>query len=265
MRSGPLTALALLALLTLSKAPAAAQVPSGAPDSTRAPDPWSWRGASPSEEATLQIFEVGRDSSKGRSRVLYKALALGLASGERVVLWSFPLGLSHGTCILTGFVVDTTGRVACGTRAAGDSCAACTLPLDQIMLSATGYAPAEPYRVGVVSADGKTRVYALAFPFPVEAASDSLHARLEMLSPDALEYQIVGEGFPEGETVGVTTRSVDRSASSKIVVPPGGLFRLSVLPQVPAHVGGFATVVLQSGKHQLTLGWPWGESARAPR
>jgi hypothetical protein len=252
-----------LAWLAFSAAPAVAQIRSGAPDSTRAPDPWSWRGAPPSEEATLQIFQVGRDSAKGRSRVLYKALALGLSPGERVALWSFPLGLLQGTCMQSGFEVDSTGRVACGARAVGDSCTACTLPLDQIVLSATGYAPGEPYRVGVISADGKARVYAQAFPFPVEAASDSLHARLEMLTPDALEYQIVGEGFPEGETVGVTTRSVDRSMSSKIVVPAGGLFRLFVLPQVPAHAGGFVTVVLQSGKHQLTLGWPWGESARA--
>jgi hypothetical protein len=158
--------------------------------------------------------------------------------------------------------VDSLGLVACGTRAAGDSCAACSLPLDQIVLAATGYARAEPYRAGVLSADGKTRVYALAYPFPVEATSDSLHIWLEMLTLDALEYQIVGERFPEGETVGVTTRSGDRSASSKLVVPPGGLFRISVLPQVPGSAGGFISVTLQIGKHRLTLDWAWGESAR---
>src|SRR5262249_28616705 len=160
-------------------------------DSLQTGDPWTWRGALPTPEVSLTLYPVGRDTLLGHARARYKALALGFAPGEKLVAWGFRLGAPRAICLQSGFVVDSTGRVEGATaRAPGDTCAACTLPLDQIVLTATGYAPGEPYRVGVVSPDGRARAYAETFPVPVESASDSLRLHLEMLRPDGLEYAV---------------------------------------------------------------------------
>jgi hypothetical protein len=250
-----LLALALLAPASLARAQAPA-------DTALDRDPWLWPGASPTPDVTLQIFPVGQDSAGGHARVRYKALGLGFPAGQELVAWGFRLGASRALCLQSGFVVDSTGRVSCaGARAPGDSCAPCTLPLDQIVLTATGYAAGEPYRLGVISPDGRVRAYAQAFPVPVESASDSLRIHLEMVRPDGLEYAVMGEGFRPGSTVGVTTRSGERSGSQKMIVPPSGSFRIEVLPQVAGEPAGFASVTIESAHRRMTLDWPWGRAA----
>ena len=255
--------LALTACLLAGAIPARADAVS---DSLSVIDPWTWRGAAESEDANLRLFEVGRDTVGGRIRVRYKALALGLAPGSRLTAWAFPVGVPRGVCLQSGFVVDSTGRVACaGATPAADTCAACTLPLDQIVLTATAYMRAEPYRVGLVSADGATRAYAEAFPFPLSTTRDSLALHLELARPDGLQFAAVGEGFPPGKEIGVTIRSEDRSTGYKMTVPTNGGFRIVVYPQVAGKQSGFASITVESGHDRLTLDWPWGEAAlRSP-
>jgi hypothetical protein len=168
---------------------------------------------------------------------------------------------------MSGFVVDSAGRVDCpaGPLAPGDTCAHCTLPLDQIVLAATGYLTAEPYRLGLVSADAATAVYAEAFPFPMETRSDSLSLHLELARADGLQFAVVGEGYPPGQEIGVTLRSDDRSTGYKMTVPVEGRFRIVVYPQVAGKRSGFASITVEHGKRRLTLDWPWGEGAlRSP-
>ena len=226
-------------------------------------DPWIWPGAEPTPDVTLDLVAVGRDSSGGHARVRYQALALGFAADQKLVAWGFRLGAPRAQCLQSGFVVDSTGRVVCAaaTRSAGDTCLACTIPLDQVVLAATGYAPGEPYRVAVISPDGKARAYAQVFPSPVESASDSLRLHLEMVSPDGLEYAVIGEGFEPGSKLGVTTRSGEISGSQKMFVPQDGRFRLEVLPQVAGEPSGFTSVTVDTGRRHLTLDWEWGRAA----
>lgn len=226
-----------------------------------------WRGAPEAKTAELRLFEVGRDTVGARVRVRYKALALGLPAGTRLTAWSFPVGVSRGLCLQTGFVVDSAGRVDCASlRPAGaDTCARCTLPLDQIVLAATGYLTAEPYRLGLVADDAATAVYAEAFPYPLETRTDSLSLHLELTRADGKQFAVVGEGYPPGEDVGVTIRSGDRSTGYKMKVPPEGRFRIVVYPQVADKRTGFASITVEHAKRKLTLDWPWGEAAlRAP-
>ena len=254
-----------LALFLLALAsPARAQVAS---DTSAAAPAWIWRGAESTPEATLQLVRVGQDTVSGRSRVLLKALALGFPAGEPLALWGFRLGADPGVCLQSGFAVDSTGRVSCdpGSRAAGDTCAACTLPLDQIVLAATAYAEGEPYRLGVLSPDGRVRAYAETIPVPVESASDSLRLHLEMVRPDGLEYAVIGEGFAPGSKIGVDTRSGERSSTYKIVVPPSGTFRIEVLPQVAGEPTGFTSMTVTAGHRKLTLDWQWGRAALRER
>jgi len=226
-------------------------------------DTWIWPGADPTPEVTLDLVAVGRDSSGGHARVRYKALALGFPADQKLVAWGFRLGAPRAQCLQSGFVTDSTGRVVCdrASRAAGDTCLACTIPLDQVVLTATGYAPGEPYRVGVISPDGKACAYAQAFPSPVESASDSLRIHLEMADPLGLDYIVVGEGFQAGSKIGITTRSGDQSGTRKMVVPGDGTFRLEVLPQVAGEPTGFTSVTIDAGHRHLTLDWEWGRGA----
>jgi len=229
-------------------------------------DPWLWPGALPTADVTLQLYPVGRDTTDGHARARYKALALGFAPGQKLGAWSFRLGADRGVCLISGFVVDSAGRVDCDPRSrAADSCAACTLPLDQILLAATGYAEGEPYRLGLISPDGHERVYAEAIPVPLEAASDSLRLHLEMVTPDGLEYAVIGEGFPPGAKIGVDTRSGDRSGTQKMIVPPSGTFRLEVLPQIAGEPTGFTSLTVTAGHRHLTLDWQWGRGALPDR
>jgi len=254
-------AVALLALASLARGePPAAQPPA---DTTLASDPWMWPGAASTPEVTLQIFPVGQDTVSGRPRQRYKALALGFPSAQPLVLWGFRLGADRGLCLQSGFVVDSAGHVSCDpvSRAADDTCAACALPLDQIILTATAYAAGEPYRLGVISPDGRLRAYAETIPVPVVSEDDSLRLHLEMVRPDGLEYAVVGEGFRPGSKVGVTTRSGDRSGTQKMVVPPEGRFRIEVFPQVVGEPGGYTSVTVTVGHKSLTLDWPWGHVA----
>jgi hypothetical protein len=227
---------------------------------------WTWRGAPETKTAELRLFEVGRDTVGARVRVRYKALALGLPAGARLTAWSFPVGVSHGLCLQTGFAVDSAGRVDCASqRSAADTCARCTLPLDQIVLSATAYLTAEPYRLGLVSDDAATAVYAEAFPYPLETHTDSLSLHLELARADGKQFAVVGEGYPPGAEVGVTIRSDDRSTGYKMKVPAEGRFRIVVYPQVADKRTGFASITVEHAKRKLTLDWPWGEGAlKAP-
>lgn len=226
-------------------------------------DPWTWSGAPATPDVTLQIYPVGQDTLHGRPRARFKALALGFPSAQPLAAWSFRLGQDRGVCLQSGFVVDSAGYVSCdpGSHAARDTCAVCTLPLDQIVLTATGYAAGEPYRLGVISPDGRLRAYAETIPVPVVSESDSLRLHLEMMRPDGLEYAVVGEGFRPGSRIGVTTRSGDRSGTQKMVVPPNGRFRIEVFPQVSGEPGGYTTVTVTVGHKNLTLDWPWGHAA----
>lgn len=237
-----------------------------APPSSLPPEPnqaWKWRGANPTPDLELQLVAVGRDSTGGHARVRYKTLALGFSAGQKLTLWGFRLGAPSGQCLLSGLVADSTGRVVCdpATRAPDDTCAACSIPLDQVMLAATGYAPGEPYRLAVISADGSARVYAEAFPSAVESVVDSMRIHLEMVDAFGLEYAVIGEGFRPGSKIGITTRSGDHSGSQKMIVPADGTFRLEVLPQVAGEPTGFTSVTIDVGHRHLTLEWEWGRGA----
>jgi len=249
-----------LALLVLASG-ASAQAP---PDSSsRLEDSWRWLGAAPTPDVDLQLVAVGRDTVSGHARVRLKALALGLPAGERLAAWHFHLGAPQGACLESGFVVDSTGRLVCDpqTRAAADTCEACTVPLDQVILTATGYAAGEPYRIGVVSSDGRVRAYAEAIPIPVESVVDSMRIHLEMKDPFGLVYVVVGEGFQPRSKIGVSTRSGEESGTQKMIVPADGRFALEVLPQVAGEPTGFTSVTITAGHRHLTLDWEWGRGA----
>jgi hypothetical protein len=258
--------LALAALVWAS--PAAADVPSdssASADTVALDNPWLWAGASPTPDVSLQLVRVGRDTVDGHDRVRYKALALGFAPGEKLAAWGFRLAarVPLAVCLESGFVVDSTGRVICdpASRLPADTCATCSLPLDQIVLAATGYAAGEPYRMGVISPDGKQRAYAEAFPLPLESAVDSMRIHLEMMEASGLDYVVVGEGFRPGSKVGITTRSGERSGSRKMIVPASGTFRLEVLPQVEGEPTGYTSVIIDAGHRRMTLEWQWGRGA----
>jgi hypothetical protein len=250
-------ALAVLGCASLADA----QAPSDS--SARFEDPWRWLGASPTPDVELQLVAVGRDTVGSHARVRLKALALGFAPGEHLAAWDFHAGERRGACLESGFVVDSTGRVVCDprTRAATDTCAACMVPLDQVILTATGYAPGEPYRIGVVSSDGRRRAYAETIPNPVESVVDSMRIHLEMMDPFGLDYVVVGEGFRPGSKIGVSTRSGDQSGTQKMIVPASGTFRLEVLPQIAGAPTGFTSVTITAGHRHLTLDWEWGRGA----
>jgi len=237
----------------------------GVPGAARAADLpdtlWSWRGAPETKTAELRLFPVGRDTVGGRVRMRYKALALGLAPGTRLSAWTFPIYARRGECLQSGFVVDSLGHVDCASRPAVDTCARCTRPLDQIVLSATGYLTAEPYRLGLLSDDAATAVYAEAFPHPMETRSDSLSLHLELARADGMQFAVVGEGFPPGDDVDVTIRSDERSTGYKMKVEANGGFRILVYPQVAGKKSGFASITVEHAKRKLTLDWPWGEAA----
>ena len=186
-------ALVLLAAASTARAEPTAQV--RAPDTTRARDPWIWPGAGSTPEATLQLYRVGQDMVSGHARVRFKALALGFPSATPLVLWGFRLGADCGVCLQSGFVADSAGHVVCDPASVvfGDTCAACTLPLDQIVLTATGYAAGEPYRLGVISPDGHFGAYAETIPVPVVSEADSFRLHLEMVRADGLEVEHVVE------------------------------------------------------------------------
>jgi hypothetical protein len=256
--------LLLLALASRAGAQAPPEPSASAPSSI-SQEEWHFLGSSFSTPgATLDIVSIGRDSTGGHARVRYKVLALGFPTGTPLMLLGYPLSLmGRGVCLESGFVADSTGRVICdaASRAATDTCAVCTLPLDQIVLTATGYAEGEPYRVGVAEPGGRWRAYVETIPVPVESVVDSMRIHLEMVDAFGLEYAVIGEGFRPGSKIGITTRSGDHSGSQKMIVPADGSFRLEVLPQVAGEPTGFTSVTIDVGHRHLTLEWEWGRGA----
>jgi len=137
----------------------------------------------------------------------------------------------------------------------------CSGALDELVLSASGYVRAEPYRLALLSEDGSVGAYAEAYPFPLEAAHDSTRLWLELVSPDGLEFTIHGVGFPPGEHIPVVTRSVDEGWSRKMLIPADGRIRVAVFPHVAGKSGGSAAFTAEVKPHPLKLEWSWGREA----
>jgi len=239
-----------------------------APDSISPLDPARWEAPAPTPENSLLLQEIGRDKLATGTRVRYKALALGFPRGHLYSLWSRVVGRSQPTLLQEGFEVDSAGRMTCpaGGGPASDSARVtrCTCALDELVLSASGYVRAEPYRLAIVSEDQSVRAYAEAFPFPVEAGSDSTRLWLELMSPDGLEFAIHGVGFPRGQHVSIVTRSMEEGWSRKMLVPGDGRIRVAVFPRVAGRTSGSAAFTAEVKPRPLTLEWSWGKTALDP-
>ena len=79
---------------------------------------------------------------------------------------------------------------------------------DPIDFRVHGFLKGEPYLIGLISSDGKTKVYAKIVPFPIESTDGrGCKVSVELLDDHGSGFLISGEGSEPQETLQYTSNS----------------------------------------------------------
>lgn len=154
-----------------------------------------------------------------------------------------------------GVTLDASGLAICAGMPG--TCGSADKPDDPIDL-AFSPAPGEPLRLGLVSADGATKVYAKTVPVSLRGEDRGCTVDATLLTPGAELVLIEGSGFPANSEVTADTNSEGERHGGKGKVDADGRYVTAILPAKQGVKAGTAKVNLNSAKCSPSVTFAWG-------
>jgi hypothetical protein len=148
-----------------------------------------WGAKANPPDASRAINEVSRS---GQS-ITFRLRAKGLPKGGVYSFVNWPVTQRSPSKGLTGITLGESGLAICA--GSPGTCGSAAKPNDEIDFTATPM-PGEPVRVGLVSTDGATGVFARIVPVPLRGEDRGCTVDATLLTPHAELVLIEGTGFP---------------------------------------------------------------------
>jgi len=218
-----------------------------------APSKDQWGENFNSPRTKLTIKELGRAFVTDRTVVTYNLFVTGLPKSEHYTLWFRDVG-GEPQAEADGYI-NEEGKVV---NVLSDP--AHHIAEDPINLKLFG-GKGQPFRFGLVSDDGQSRVFAEIIPFPMETTSGACHLSAVETGPYYSGVFIGVSGLQPDEELNVEVRSGSEGGLTKAKADDQGNYRSLVLPQVLGMRQGKVRFDLSSKSCTIGIGFSWGEGS----
>jgi hypothetical protein len=221
----------------------------------QAKDRVAWGEKFNSQGATMTIKENGRTRVNGQTVITYHLFVSGLPNDLDYVLWSKLPGTDPQTVAdafinKDGLIVNVLADPA--HNVAED-------PIDLKVVAGRG----ELKQFGLVSNDGKYRVFGEVVPFPIETTSGPCSISVTMLGPNYSAVNVVVTGLPPKEEIQIHQQSGNERGDSKATAAADGSYRATIFPVVKGQPSGKLTFAVTAKTCGVGIAIPWGQGSYA--
>jgi hypothetical protein len=213
-------------------------------------DAWGPKASTPNTRLAI------KESARAGQLIKFRLYAEGVAKDGiySIVTWSVTQKSPSQT--LAGVTLDASGLAICaGTpgTCGGDK------PNDPIDLTVQPV-PGEPLRLGLVSQDGATKVFAKVVPIPLRGEDRGCAVEGVLLTPGAELVLIEGSGFPANGEVEMDSDSEGERHGERKKADADGRYVSAMLPYKLGASRGTLKVSLKSAGCSPSVKVPWGRS-----
>jgi len=254
LRRGILTSLSLVLLTGLvcgqSSSSASKTTDQNSPENfVRLHQAWGPQGSTPNTSLVV------KESARSGQVIKFRLIADGLPKGGVYTLLQWPVTQKGPSEVLRGVTLDASGLAICA--GAANTCGSADKPNDPIDVNLRPI-PGEPVRLGLVSADGATRVLVKFVPIPLRGEDRGCSVDATLLTPGAELVLIEGSGFPSNGEVTMDSDSAGERRSAKGKADADGRYMTALLPYKEGVPGGLLKVNLKAPKCTPSVNVPWG-------
>jgi hypothetical protein len=228
--------------------PSTAGVQDAASNLVKMHDVWGAKASTPNTLLTIKEF------ARSGKIVKFRLYAEGAAKDQIYSIVTWPVTQRGPSEQLTGVTLDANGLAICaGTpgTCGGDKP---NDPIDLIFMPA----PGEPVRLGLVSQDGATKMFAKAVPVPLHGEDRGCTIDAVLLTAQAELVLIEGSGFPANGEVNMDSESAGERHSGQGKVDANGRYMSAILPYKLGVQRGTLKAALKSAGCSPSVSVPWG-------
>jgi hypothetical protein len=212
----------------------------------------AWGPKASTPNALLSV----KESARSGQVMKFRLFAEGVPKDAVYSLVTWPVTQKGPSEILRGVTLSSSGLAICaGTPG---TCGSARNPDDPIDVDSRPI-PGEPTRLGLVSADGKTRVFARFVPLPLRGEDRGCRVEAILLTPRGELVVIEASGLPANSTVTLDSDSAGERHSGKEKADADGSFVSAILPSKQGVTGGILKVDLKSAQCSPSVSIPWGQ------
>jgi hypothetical protein len=209
---------------------------------------WGPRASTPGTSLAI------KESMRSGPLIKFVLIAAGLPKDAVYSLVSWPATQKGPVNDLKGVTLDASGLAVC-TGNPGN-CSA-NQPSDPVEVNVRPI-PGEPLRLGLVSADGATKVFARIVPIPIRGEDRGCSLEATLLTPAAEVVLIEGVGFIANGDVKVNSESEGERHSVKGKADADGRYTSAILPYKQGIEKGSVKITLESDKCTPLVNVQWG-------
>jgi hypothetical protein len=197
-----------------------------------------------SKASTSKTTLVLQESMRSGQLIKFRLLVAGAPKGEVYTLVSWPVTQKGPSEVLRGVTLDASGLAICAGTPGTCSANKPDDPIDVNLRPIAG----EPVRLGLVSADGATKVFAKVVPVPLRAEDRGCSVEATLLTPGAELVLIEGLGFPSNGDITMNSESEGERHSAKGKADADGRYTSALLPYRQGVAQGTTKVSLETAK-----------------
>ena len=211
---------------------------------------WGPKASTPG--AVLTIMESARSGPV----IKFRLFASGVPHDGVYTLVSWPVTQKVPGEVLTGVTLRSTGLAVCA--GAPGTCGGADNPDDPIDIPLQPV-PGEPVRLGLVSADGASRVFATLVPLPLRGEDRGCMVEATLLTPRGELVLVEAAGLPANTTVTLDSDSAGERHSGKEKADADGRLASALLPFKKGETGGTLKVDVKAPRCSPSVSIPWGQ------
>jgi hypothetical protein len=211
---------------------------------------WGAKASTPNTRLAI------KESARSGQIIKFRLYAEGVAKEGIYSIVTWPVTQKGPSQNLAGVTLDASGLAICaGTpgTCGGDK------PNDPIDLTVQPV-PGEPLRLGLVSEDGATKVFAKVVPIPSRGEDRGCAVEGILLTPGAEVVFIEGSGFPANGELEMDSDSEGERHGETKKADADGRYVSAMLPYKQGTSRGTLKVTLKSAGCSPSIKIPWGRS-----
>jgi hypothetical protein len=203
-----------------------------------------------------ELHEAARSNQSGQLVVRYNIVVKGAPKDQIYTLLSWPINAPKPLEQMKGVSIGADGLVICAGKTAEQCVGEKENDLVDFVLSP---AQGEVFRMALVSADGKTKIFFATVPDPIIKKSKTCSLEVIRLLPRFELVLIRAKGYVPNEDLLFASKSYDESQDRRVKADGDGGYFSALMPFVRDKQNGKTSLSLMGGGCSLELSFEWGK------
>jgi len=205
---------------------------------------------------SAQMNAVHKLGDAEQNAFTYEIVVTGAPQNQTYKLLEWPINADSVSELMQGLTLSSDGLLICAGRMS-EQCVG-EKKDDPVRLT---FSPAkgEVFRLALVSADGKAKIFFAVVPDPVSKQDNGCTLEIVRLTPRFEAALIVAKGYRPNETVQSTFRSYNEVQERQVTADSNGEYVSAVLPFVKDKKSGRTDIALKGANCNPALSFQWGK------